>query len=124
MKPFLLLWLISLSLTTPAAADHYDGIYRGLVLASYRHMETAYRCRRLIGVSHYQDARVTTENSLRLSGMPTDIALLAVEKMVVRMQKAWPERSEIPSLTECLTKMRNTQIDLQTWQTKLRSYWR
>ncbi len=123
MKQFLFIWLISLFLTTSAAADEYDGIYRDLVAAAYRHMETAYHCRTMIGLSRFHEARVTAENSLRLSGIPTDIAFQAVEQMVAKMQTAKPGRSRALSLTDCMINMRSTQFDLQARENRMRSYW-
>ncbi|MFJ6322086.1 MULTISPECIES: hypothetical protein [unclassified Rhizobium] len=123
MKRFLFVWGMSLCLTTPAAADQYDGIYRGLVAAAYSHMETAYRCRTLIGLSDYRDARVTAENSLRLSGMPTDIAFHAVERMVTKMQATQPRELRALSLADCFIHLRTTQTNLLAQEGKMQSYW-
>nr|OAP90244.1 hypothetical protein A4U53_30490 [Rhizobium leguminosarum] len=121
MKTFLSVCLISLSSAIPALADHgYDDAYRGYVGAAYRHLATAYNCRALIGRSHFEDARVAAENSLRLSGLPTDIALRSVEKMLEKIRRDEKKEPRL-SFAQCATKSAATQAELQTREKKLRS---
>lgn len=121
MKTLLSVCLISLSSAFPAAADHgYDEAYRGYVGAAYRHLETAYNCRALIGRSHFEDARVAAENSLRLSGLPTDIALRSVEKMLEKIRRDEKTEPRL-SFAQCATKAATTRAELQTRGRKLQS---
>ncbi|WP_143534207.1 hypothetical protein [Rhizobium sullae] len=121
MKTFLSVCLISSSSAIPAFADHgYDEAYRGYVGAAYRHLATVYNCRALIGRSRYNNARVAAENSLRLSGMPTDIALRSVEKMLEKIRRDEKTKSHL-SFAQCATKAAMTHAELQARERKLQS---
>jgi hypothetical protein len=122
MKTLLGAWLISFSLTFPALADRYEEAYRGFVSAAYRHMEIAYNCRMVLGRSRYEDARVAAENSLRLSGMPTDIALRSVEKMVVEIKAAASKHPPHLSFAQCAARTTTTRVELRAWQARLRPH--
>ncbi|MDK4724951.1 hypothetical protein [Rhizobium phaseoli] len=122
MRTFLPVCLISLTAALPALADHrYDEAYRGYVGAAYSHLASAYACRALLGRSHYEDARITAENSLRLSGMPTDIALRSVEKMLEKIRRD-DKRGPQLSYAQCATKAATTRAELQRWEKKLLSH--
>ena len=121
MKAFLSVCLISLSSAIPAFADHgYDAAYRGYVGAAYRNLATTYNCRAVIGRSRYEDARIAAENSLRLGGLPTDIALRSVEKMLEKIRRESKSASHL-SFAQCATKTATTQAELQTRERKLQS---
>jgi hypothetical protein len=121
MRTFLSVCFVSLFSAIPAFADHgYDEAYRGYVGAAYRHLATAYNCRALMGRSHFEDARVAAENSLRLSGLPTDIALRSVEKMLEKIRRDEKTEPRL-SFAQCATKSATTQAELQTREKKLQS---
>ncbi|WP_143535283.1 hypothetical protein [Rhizobium sp. N122] len=121
MKIFLHVCLISLSSAIPAFADHgYDTAYKGYVGAAYRYLATTYNCRAVIGRSHYENARVAAENSLRLSGVPTDIALRSVEKMLDKIRTDEKTKARL-SFAQCAAKAASTQAELQAWERKLQS---
>ncbi|NKQ72900.1 hypothetical protein C3Y89_21550 [Rhizobium sp. UPM1132] len=102
-----------------ALADSYQAAIDGLTRASYRHMELTYACRHVTGPSHFSNARVAADNAVRATGMPTDMAMTTVDKMVSRIRSA-PALKARPSLTDCTTGIAQTKQELLHWRAKFR----
>ncbi|WP_018236822.1 hypothetical protein [Ensifer sp. BR816] len=102
----------------PALADPYQEAVNGLMRASFRHMEQTYVCRNLTGLSRYKDALVAAENSVRLTGVPTDVAMATVAKMAASVETA-PQRLH-PSLSDCAAGVARTKQELLDWGAKFR----
>ncbi|MBP1886510.1 hypothetical protein [Sinorhizobium mexicanum] len=103
----------------PALADPYQEAVDGLMRASFRHMEQTYICRGLTGLSRYQDALVAAENAVRLTGVPTDLAMSTVAKMASNIETA-PQRVRQPSLSDCAVGVTRTKQELLGWGAKFR----
>lgn len=116
--------LMSLAFAMPAAADNYDSAYRGLAAASFRHLEAAYRCRGALGASAYIQARVAAENVMRLSGVPTDVALREVARMVRKIEMRPTDNAAAMELYPCITDVHATLSDIHAWQAKVEVSWR
>jgi uncharacterized protein YbjT (DUF2867 family) len=123
MKIVVAFCAMSLAAAMPATADNYDSVYRGLTAASFRHLEAAYRCRSALGPSAYTQARVAAENVMRLSGVPTDVALREVTRMVRKIEARPAETAAAMALYPCLTDVRDTLSDIHAWQAKVDVYW-
>jgi hypothetical protein len=115
---------MSLAAAMPATADNYDSVYRGLAAASFRHLEAAYRCRGALGLSAYTQARVAAENIMRLSGVPTDVALREVKRMVRKIEARSADNAVAIELYPCITDVRDTLSDIHAWQSRVEVYWR
>ncbi|WP_028748293.1 hypothetical protein [Rhizobium mesoamericanum] len=111
--------LAAVMFATPASADSYQDAIDGLMRASYRHMALTYACRDVTGPSQYRDARVAAENAARATGMPTDVAMRAVEKMAIRI-RAVPAENPRPSLNGCTAGVSRTKQELLGWRAKFR----
>jgi hypothetical protein len=124
MKSVAAFCLMSLAFAMPAAADNYDSAYRGLAAASFRHLEAAYRCRGALGASAYIQARVAAENVMRLSGVPTDVALREVTRMVRKIETRPTDNAAATELYPCITELRDALSAVNVWQSKVEFYWR
>ena len=111
--------LAAVMFAAPALADSYQDAINGLIRASYRHMALTYACRDVIGLSQYSDARVAAENAARATGMPTDVAMSAVEKMATRIRTVSSE-SPRPSVNGCTAGVARTKQELLGWRAKFR----
>ena len=124
MKSVAALCLMSLVFAMPAAADNYDNAYRGLAAASFRHLQAAYRCRGALGLSAYTQARVAAENVMRQSGVPTDVALRQVTRMVRKIEARPTDNAPAMELYPCITDVNATLLEIHAWQAKIEVYWR
>jgi hypothetical protein len=104
---------------TPALADSYQDAINGLMQASYRHMALTYACREVTGLSQYRDARVAAENAARATGMPTDVAMSAVEKVATRIRTVSAEGPRL-SVNTCTAGVARTKQELLGWRSKFR----
>jgi hypothetical protein len=112
--------LVAAMLAAPAWADPYQDTIDGLMWASNQHLAMTYACRRVTGISQYRDARVVAENAARATGMPTDVAMQAVEKMTFRIKSAAVKHPQ-PQLTDCTTGVSRTKKEVLIWRAKFRS---
>jgi hypothetical protein len=111
--------LIIVMFAAPVWAEPYQDAIHGLMRASYRHMDLAYACRDLVGISRYREARVAAENAARATGMPTDVAMSAVDKMAAHIH-ATPGKGSHPGLNDCSTGLMRTKREVLAWRAKLR----
>ncbi len=106
-------------------AQGHDIALRGLLRAAYQNMATTHECRDIIGPSGYVLARAKAANAFRLTGMPTDVAFRAVEKMVRKIEKNATKKTASSSLSECIAMTRQSEGNLRLWQSKIDgSTWR
>ncbi|WP_426127688.1 hypothetical protein [Pararhizobium sp. PWRC1-1] len=124
MKIVVAFCAMSLAAAMPATADNYDSVYRGLTTASFRHLEAAYRCRSALGPSAYTQARVAAENIMRLSGVPTDVALREVTRMVRKIEARPAASAAAIELYPCIADVRDTLSEIHAWQSRVEVYWR
>jgi hypothetical protein len=122
MKTLISTCAVFLSFAATAWADDYDTLYRGLTAASYRHLQTTYVCRAVLGPGGYREARITADNILRMSGVATDVALSEVDRMVAKIENSKAEISQT-ALSPCLNNTRRSFSNVQTWKKKVMVYW-
>jgi hypothetical protein len=101
----------------PAWAQPYQKAIDGLVQASYRYLEITHECRELTGITSFQQAWATAENSARATGIATDKRMLAVER-ITRLESS-PAADNQRGLRGCTTAVNLTKQDVLTWRTKL-----
>jgi hypothetical protein len=113
-----ILMLAAALVAAPAWAEPYQKAIDGLVQASYRYLAITHECRGLIGITSFQQARATAENSARATGMATDQVMLAVERMVTRLVSS-PAADNQRGLHGCTTAVNRAKQDVLTWRTTL-----
>ena len=110
---------VTASLSSTAAwADSYQRAIDGLMNASNRYLALTYECRDVTGMSSFRKARASTENAARATGMPTDEAVLTVERMVSRLQAKSQSQARL-GIHTCVTGVSRARQDVQEWRAKL-----